>query len=268
MSIIWHNGVLCPLEQARISPMDRGYTLGDGLFETMRVRAGCVMNLYAHMRRLAEGGRVLNLAVPDTATVRQAAADLAEATGLVEGSMRLTVTRGESPRGLLPPQSGTPTMTLVASAGGFATAQVRVMTSRLIRRDETSPLSRIKSLNYLPSILARQEAERAGADDALILNLAGRVAESTVGTLVIAGDDGLLTPPVAEGALPGVARGVLMAKGLLREHPLDTEQILWAHGAWLVNTLSLKTITRLDVQVMAQDADITRQIAECLQHGE
>ena len=268
MSIIWHNGALCPLDQARISPMDRGYTLGDGLFETMRVRAGCVMNLYAHMRRLAEGGRVLGLAVPDTATVRQAAADLAEATELVEGAMRLTVTRGESPRGLLPPSAVAPTITLVGSTAGFSVSEARVMTSRLIRRDETSPLSRIKSLNYLPSILARQEAERAGADDALILNLAGRVAESTVSTLVIAGDDGLLTPPVAEGALPGVAREVLIGKGMLREHPLDTEQILWAHGAWLVNSLSLKVMTRLDGQVMAQDADITRKIADCLQHGE
>ncbi|MFT8675221.1 MAG: aminotransferase class IV [Acetobacter sp.] len=268
MSIIWHNGVLCPLEQARISPMDRGYTLGDGLFETMRVRAGCVMNLYAHMRRLAEGGRVLNLAVPDTATVRQAAADLAEAIGLVEGAMRLTVTRGEGPRGLLPAQDAAPTMTLVASTGGFAVSEARVMTSRLIRRDETSPLSRIKSLNYLPSILARQEAARAGADDALLLNVAGRVAESTVGTLVIAADDGLLTPPVADGALPGVARGVLIGQGMLREHPLDTEQILWAHGAWLVNTLSLRVMTRLDTQVMAQDADMTRRIVDCLQQGE
>ncbi|MFT8655737.1 MAG: aminotransferase class IV [Acetobacter papayae] len=264
MSLMWLNGELVALDAARISPMDRGFTLGDGLFETMRVRAGWVMNLYAHMARLVEGGRVLGLPVPDTAAVRQALCELLDATDLEEGSIRLTLSRGEGPRGLQPPANGRPTLVLTASPGAFARTTVRAITSKLIRRDETSPLSRIKSLNYLPGILARQEAARASAEEALLLNMQGRVAESTISTIIVASEDGeLTTPPVSEGALPGVARGVLLARGLVREATLENEQILWARGVWLVNTLSLREVTVLDGQALATDLTLTETLATC-----
>jgi branched-chain amino acid aminotransferase len=264
MSLMWLNGELVALDTARISPMDRGFTLGDGLFETMRVRAGWVMNLYAHMHRLVEGGRVLGLPVPDTAAVRQALCELLDATDLEEGSIRLTLSRGEGPRGLQPPANTRPTLALTATPGAFARTTVRTMTSKLIRRDETSPLSRIKSLNYLPGILARQEAARANAEDALLLNMQGRVAESTISSIVIASEDGeLITPPISEGALPGVARGMLLARGLAREATLENEQILWARGVWLVNTLSLREVTVLDGQALATDPALTETLAAC-----
>ncbi|MCI1439090.1 MAG: aminotransferase class IV, partial [Acetobacter peroxydans] len=185
-------------------------------------------------------------------------------TDLEEGSIRLTLSRGEGPRGLQPPANTRPTLALTATPGAFARTTVRTITSKLIRRDETSPLSRIKSLNYLPGILARQEAARANAEDALLLNMHGRVAESTISSIIIASEDGaLITPPISEGALPGVARGMLLARGLAREATLENEQILWARGVWLVNTLSLREVTVLDGQALATDPALTETLAAC-----
>ena len=265
--MLWINGALCPLEAARISPLDRGFTRGDGLFETIRVRAGEPVHLPAHLHRLAAGGQVLGLAVPGADTVRAGIMELLAATSVRDGSVRLTVARGEGPRGLLPPTETAPTCTMVATTGHFGRSDVRALTSRLIRRDEASPLSRIKSLNYLPAILARQEAARAGLDEAVLLNIAGRVAENTIRNLVVAHDGHVFTPPVSEGALPGTARGSLITAGLVQEAPLTLEQLRCAQGVWLVNSLSLRVLTELDGAAVAVDRERTQRLAVFLDSG-
>lgn len=132
--------------------IDRGLLLGDGLFETMRVAAGCVPLLERHLDRLAVGCATLFLPPPDRAMLRQAVGDLLTASGLVGGGMRLTVTRGCGPRGLRPPAQVQPTVLLTCAASSNAMpGPVRLGVSRY-RRDGSSPLSRVKSLNYLPMI--------------------------------------------------------------------------------------------------------------------
>lgn len=245
-SVVWFNGRICPAAQACIDVADRGLTLGDGLFETLRVHEGRVLRLPLHAERLQNGGAVLLLPVPTRAEMEQATQELLAATELQTGSMRLTVTRGVGVRGLLPLQSVEPTVVITATEGAPTVANVRVITSRLIRQDEQSPLCRMKSLNYLPHILARQEAARAGADEALLLNTQGRVAETTISTVVVQRGGGFITPPVSEGALPGVARAVLFQAGLIEEQPLTAAMLVEAEAVYLINSLGLRCVTFLD----------------------
>ncbi|GBR31339.1 aminotransferase [Acetobacter orleanensis NRIC 0473] len=240
------NGQICPAEAAHVSLADRGLTLGDGLFETLRVHNGRVCHMDLHMQRLQNGGAVLELSVPNGAVVAQAAQELLAVTGIQNGSMRLTVTRGVAPRGLLPPQHEQPTIFMTAAEGTAKVTAMSLMTSQTIRRDERSPLNSVKSLNYLPNILARQEAERAACGDALLLNLQGRIAETTVSTVIIQEQGGFITPPVSEGALPGVARAVLLRAGMLREEMISRERLNFADGVYLINSLSVRRVKTVD----------------------
>ena len=264
MTFVWLNGQVCEAAQAHVSLADRGLTLGDGLFETIRVKNGNLLHLDRHMQRLQEGSAVLALPVPSGEEVAQAAKALLAATGLQNGSARLTVTRGVGPRGLAPPQDVCPTVFMTVAAGAARVASVSVMTSQLVRRDEQSPLSRIKSLNYLPNILARQEAERAGYEDALLLNVQGRVAETTVSTLVLQEQEKFVTPSVAEGALPGVARGVLLQMGLMTEEKVEQPRLQQATALYLVNSLGLRVVSLLNGQEMAHCSSGLRTLCAAL----
>lgn len=250
MTWLWLNDGLVPADQARIDPADRGLTLGDGLFETMRVADGRIAHLSRHLDRLRQGAAILRFPPPDLDRIEDALCQVLRRNDVAHGALRLTLTRGAGPRGLLPPPRPAPTLLVVpfpaAASGAAVPTPARVVVSTRITRDAASPLSRVKSLNYLPNILARLEAEQRGADDALLLNAAGRLAESTISTLLVSRDDGLLTPPLDDGALPGIARAVLLARGLAAEAPLTPGDVRAARGALLVNSLSVRPIASLD----------------------
>ncbi|WP_298284075.1 aminotransferase class IV [Acidocella sp.] len=248
---LWLNGALMDAAAARIDPADRGLLLGDGLFETMAAHAGAVPELARHYQRLCAGAALLRLAVPvGRDELARAARALLEANHLNSAALRLTLTRGPGPRGLLPPADGTPTLLLTAAPLPPNSGPARLVTST-IRRDETSPLCRVKSLNYLPSVLARLEAVERGADDAVMLNLAGRVAETSAATLFVKLAGNWLTPPVADGALPGVCRAALLEAGRVREAALTPEALARAEAICLGNALSLRGVAALDGQPLA-----------------
>ncbi|MGS0647295.1 aminotransferase class IV [Komagataeibacter melomenusus] len=258
---VWLNGRIIDQAEARIDPADRGLLLGDGLFETMRVAGGGVRHFTLHMERLAHGADVLMLPPPDRGLIARAAADLLAACGLQNGSLRLTFTRGPGPRGLLPPPQVRPTLLLTATANLPPATPVRLVTASH-RRDEESVLSRIKSLNYLPSILARMEAAGQGADDALLLNRAGHVAETSASTLVAVRDGAALTPPVRDGALPGIARGVLLAAGMLRESRLSPAMLRGAEAVFALNSLCAREVVAIDGhELPRQPAFLARLVA-------
>ncbi|MDI4663627.1 aminotransferase class IV [Xanthobacter autotrophicus] len=241
---LWLGTGLVAEDEARISPFDRGFTLGDGLFETLRVRAGAVLRLNAHLARLTTGAGVLGLPLP-TLDLAAALAATAEANGLAEGVLRLTLSRGTGPRGVLPPAEPTPTLVITAAALPAPAAPARLVIAQGTRRNERSPLAQVKSLNYLDNILARQEAARRGADDAVLLNTRERVAETSIANVfaVIGGD--LVTPPLAEGVLPGIMRAAVLAEGA-GERPLTPEDLRTAEEIILTSALGLRSVAALD----------------------
>ena len=264
MMWVWLNGQLCRAEAAHVPLTDRGLTLGDGLFETIRVYKGQPLRMASHARRLQAGGQILGLRVPDQASMNSMAAELVAANNVHNGSLRLTVTRGSGPRGLLPPAQVQPTVFMTASPGIPTYKAVTLITSRLVRQDEQSVLCGIKTLNYLPFIVARQEAARCGAEEALILNTQGRVAETTISTVIVQQGGALLTPASKEGALLGVARGILLQAGIVHEACIDPTQLMQAEAVYLVNSLGLRVVSACDGTSLAQNLAKLPQLAAAL----
>jgi branched-chain amino acid aminotransferase len=243
---LWINGALRAEGEARIDPADRGFTLGDGLFETIRVAQGTARHLGRHLDRLTAGAAFLDLPMPYAApALAEAIAELIVAQGLAEGVLRLTLTRGVGPRGLPPPAEPKPTLVMTLAPASPPAGPVTAAIARTTRRNEHSPLSRLKTTNTLDAILARQEATRRGAGEALLLNTAGRVAEASVANLFIVKRGRLLTPPVAEGALPGIRRALLLERGA-EEAPVAVADLLDADEAFLANSLGLRPLVAVD----------------------
>ncbi|WP_246472488.1 aminotransferase class IV [Azospirillum tabaci] len=251
MNVVWLNGRLLPAEEARIDPADRGFTLGDGLFETIRVSGGTARHLDRHLARLGGSAALLGLPLPrGAAALADAAEALIAAEGRAEGVLRVTLTRGTGARGVLPPADAVPTLLMTLAPAPPPGGPVEAVIARTTRRNEHSPLSRVKSLNYLDSILARQEAATRGAGEALLLNSAGRLAESSVANLFIVRGGRLLTPPVAEGALPGIRRALILEWGDAEEAPVSVDELLGAEEAFLTNSLGLRPLLRVDGQAI------------------
>ncbi len=242
------NGVLMAAADARIDPADRGLTLGDGLFESLRARDGEILRLDAHLARLRAGAAVIGLPLPmSDEALGDSLRETLRGNDIDDGVLRLTVTRGPAGRGLLPPASSHPTILVTAAAqGGQPPGPVAAVIAATTRRNEYSPLSRCKTINYLDNILARREADERGADEALMLNTAGRLAETTIANLflVIGGD--LVTPPVADGALPGVMRADVIALAGAGERPLAPEDLARASEAFVTNSLGIRPLVSVD----------------------
>jgi branched-chain amino acid aminotransferase len=243
MSVVWLNGVLVDAGMARIDPADRGFTLGDGVFETIRAQDGVPLHAARHFARLRDGALVLGISVPiGDDTLFDALCGVLRANNFADAALRLTFSRGPAARGVLP--VGGIAQTVLISAGTLpeAAAPARLIVAQRTRRNEFSPLSRIKSLNYLDSVLARQEAEAAGADDAVLLNTQGDMAEATAANIVLFMDGRWLTPRVVDGALPGIARGLLLDAGRVVEARIGVDDLARVEAGFLINSLGWRVV--------------------------
>lgn len=263
-SFISLNHTLCPQESTGIALSDRGFLFGDGLFETMRVSHGKVPLLSRHYERLRYGCDVLCLPVPDFLTIQRDINTLLHANQLTEGSVRLSLSRGSGPRGLTPPQHPHPTLLITASPAPKSSSQaVRLFISQHCR-DERSTLSSIKSLNALPGILARLDAQKHGADDALMLNYRGYIAEASSATFLAYVGENLVTPPLSDGVLPGISRARLLEADLCHEQTLHPKNIHSYHGAWLLTALSLTPVSAINAHTLPLCSEITHRLQSFL----
>jgi branched-chain amino acid aminotransferase len=206
------NGVLQPLDIAHVSARDRGFTLADGLFETMRVRNGRIFRLDRHLARLAAG--LIALRIPTVSTLDRWVQQAVDAARPVDGSVRLTVTRGISAGGLAPPVDARPTVVVaVGPMPAFAPAIYESGLSAHVAsgtRNEHAMTSGLKTLAFVESVAGLLEAQRAGADEALFLDTGGHCSEATASNLFAWTGDTLLTPPLTCGALPGITRATVL----------------------------------------------------------
>ncbi|WP_413206216.1 aminotransferase class IV [Rhodospirillum sp. A1_3_36] len=261
--IVWLNGTLHPLKEARIAPNDRGLLLGDGLFETLRAENGAPLRQDAHLARLTRGAEVLGLPLPALDWDAAFRATLA-ANDLTRGSLRLTLTRGTGHRGLLPPAEPSPTVLITAAPPAPPMGPVRLIIAQSTRRNEYSPLSGLKSLNYGDGILARREAQARGADDAVILNTAGRLAETTIATPFVLLGDRMVTPPLSEGGVAGIAREDILRAGLAEEAKLSLDDLKRTNGMVLTNSLGIRWVHELEGAALREPIDFMSLFTECL----
>lgn len=240
------NGDLIDAETARIAPDDRGFTLGDGLFETIAVKKAAPKRLPAHLARLREGAAVLGIPVPYTdERIAVLASSVIAGNEMREGALRLTLTRGPGARGITPPDAPTPTFMITAGALP-PDGPVTLVVAHTTRRDEGSPLARVKNIGYLDNILARREAVTAGADDAVLLNTQGRVAETTIANIFCLIGGALVTPPVSEGALPGVMRAEVIRLARAEERPIEVAELERASEIFVSNALGIRPVVRMN----------------------
>ena len=215
---VWIDGQIEPADGAHLSAFDRGFQLGDGVFETLRARAGRPTELDAHVARLRASADGLAIPLPDDIHDRLAAAIdgllVQEGLGGPDGdaSIRVTVSRGVfHGRGLLPPDEH-PAPTIVVQAwpvlptpAGHLEHGLHLVPSR-VRRDPENPLSALKTTSRADYVFARLEARQAGADDALFLTTDGFLSESTSANVFLVRDDELATPALGCAILPGTTR--------------------------------------------------------------
>ena len=242
MKVFW-GGQLVAASKARVDFVDRGLTMGDGLVETIAVRDGRAARLNAHLIRLRDGADIIGLNVPlGDQELSAALQDVIDANGISEGILRLTLTRG-----LLPPVPAQPSLLITGAAQDETTAKgVNAVIATVTRRNEHSPLSGIKTIGFLDEILAAREAALRGADEALLLNSSGNLAEATVANLFLVIDGGTVTPPVIDGALPGVMRAEVIKVLAAAERTLKPADLAIASEAFLTNSLGIKPLIMVD----------------------
>ncbi|MGM0471793.1 MAG: branched-chain-amino-acid transaminase [Bacillota bacterium] len=258
------NGEITPVAQARISPLDRGYLYGDGIFETMRTYQGEIFKLAEHLDRLFASAQAIMLELPYTRDELQtelertlAANDLVDQ----DAYLRLSFSRGESEGGIDPTGVDDPTLMVIAKPLAdpqpLAKKCWEVVTVPTRRNHPETINPRIKSTNFLNNILAKAEAKLVGADDGIMLNQAGFVTEGTVSNIFIVKDGKLKTPPLAAGILAGVTRELVidLANSLdievsevnLTRHDLYTADEVLA----TVTTSEIIPITKVDGREIA-----------------
>jgi len=244
---IYFNGKLVPKEEAAVSVFDHGLLYGDGVFEGIRFYGGRVFRLDEHIERLYMSARAIALDIqmnPDE--MARAVLETIRANGLTDGYVRLVVTRGEGSLGLSPRSCPKPTIFIIASTITLYPDEMyqnglKLVTcaTRRIAHGALSPM--VKSLNYLNNIMAKIEAEQAGAGEGLMLNEQGYVAECTGDNVFVIKNGAITTPPISAGALAGVTRAVVfeMAKELgipIREENITRYDIYTADECFLTGT--------------------------------
>lgn len=246
--MLWIDGQISEGANASFNLTDRGLLLGDGLFETLPCFNGIPFLADAHLKRMTLAGDQIGLDI-DPARFNQAITDLATADPSTPGTIRVTVTRGPGQRGLMIPSNAKPVIFATRSPWdpslAFGTGTLAISKTR---RNMTSPLSAIKSLNYLDNILAHQEARMQGADDALFLNNEGGIACTTMANLFMMKKNRFMTAAPSEGILKGVMRGLVMS--MTREtgsRPIETRlaPIELFHGDCVFTTNSIRLLTQI-----------------------
>lgn len=249
MAVVYLNGRYVQAERAKVSAFDRGFSYGDGLFETIRAYAGWVFGLERHLARLKKGADQIGIPFEgDVGEWRQVMGELLRRNRLqaADASLRLTVTRGPDVLGsLLPPDvPPSPTLLLVArplDAGIAERQQVGIGVVTVHWGSPFNPLQ-IKSLDYLYNMLAMAQAHREGAQEALFVDRDGTIVEGTTSNVFSVSKGMLKTPPESSGLLPGITREVVIEltkkEGLiLREAPLPLQDLLASEEAFLTGSL-------------------------------
>ncbi|MFE6665605.1 aminotransferase class IV [Streptomyces sp. NPDC057697] len=242
---MWVNGELCDAEDARVSVLDHGLTVGDGVFETVKTLDGRPFALTRHLARLDRSARGLGLPAPDLDEVRRACAEVVEANPMPRGRMRITYTGGLSPLGSDRGDAGPGLVVALGEAGRRpdTTAVITVPWTR----NERGALTGLKTTSYAENVVALARAHEHGASEALFANTAGQLCEGTGSNVFVVLDGQLHTPPVASGCLAGITRALTVEWTGAQETELPFDVLERAEEIFLTSTLrDVQAVHRVD----------------------
>ena len=213
---IWLGNKLVDEADAKISVFDHGLLYGDGVFEGIRVYSGRIFELDAHIRRLYESAKGIRLDIPmGKAELIKAVEKTTEANSIIDGYIRLVVTRGVGTLGLNPFTCEEPGLFIIADniqlyPEEFYEKGMKIISATTVRNHPLAIPPQVKSLNYLNNILAKIEALDNDVPEAIMYNHEGYVAEATGDNVFIVRNSVIFTPPVEAGALEGITRSVVI----------------------------------------------------------
>jgi branched-chain amino acid aminotransferase len=275
--IAYVDGKVMDLAQARVPLHDRGYLLGDGVFETLRTSNGHLFRLEEHAERMKGGLRAINLDESLESEFRDAVQALVKSGAKKFGGelyVRVMVTTGPL-EDLLDTGRGVTVTGLCKKFRPYPlqyySKGIDLIVSRQ-RKDSRSPISSVKTLSFLPYIAARRDAHSATAHDALLLNENDRVAEASTSNVFALVDGTVHAPGASEGAIAGVTRGAVLElledTDLKVKDKLTLEQLRKATEVWLTNTTGgIVPVTRfMDKRVGdGKRGELTAQLSHALE---
>jgi len=215
--IICLDGEYVPRSEAKVSVFDHGLLYGDGVFEGIRIYNGRIFKLDEHIRRLQDCAKAIMMTLPlSFEELIEIVCETCRRNQLKNGYIRLVATRGEGDLGLSPDKCPKPSIFCIAAQISLYPEEmyktgIKVITAQQRRNNPTIVDPQIKSLNYLNNILAKIEANHAGAQEAIMLAHNGIVAECTADNLFVVNDGEISTPPIYCGALDGITRRTVIA---------------------------------------------------------
>jgi branched-chain amino acid aminotransferase len=237
-NLIYIDGKYYPKSEAKISVYDHGFLYGDGVFEGIRVYNSHVFKLEEHLNRLYDSAKSIALSIPlSKVEFREAILETIRKNSLRDAYLRVVVTRGYGDLGLNPVKCAKASVVIIADyiAPLYEGISAKAIVAATRRNNPDSLDPQIKSLNYLNNILAKMEANRAGVDEAIMLNQQGIVCEGTSDNLFVVKNGILITPPLSDGAL-GVLELAAQLKIPVEEKSITVHEIMASDEAFLTGT--------------------------------
>ena len=272
--LIYLDGQIVPESQAKVSVFDHGLLYGDGVFEGIRFYNGRVFRLEEHTRRIYDSAKSILLKIPMTPEeLIEATLATVRANGLQDGYIRTVVTRGVGPMGLSPYKCPKASVFIIAASiqlypeSAYETGLTMATVATRRPRHDILPPS-VKSLNYLNNVMAKVEAIQAGAEEGLMLNDQGLVAECTGDNVYAVRDGKITTPPLSAGALDGITRRVVFEIAAMLgipmvEHEMTRHDLFTADECFLTGTAAeVIAAVKLDQRIIGdgKPGPITQRI--------
>lgn len=257
-------GGLVAASDARVSVLDHGFTVADGIFETLKVVEGVPFALRRHLDRLDRSAAAMGLPIPERDAVRDAALETAAANAAdlgALGRMRITYTAGASPLGS---DRGEEEPTLVVAVSRMTPwPESAAVITVPWPRNERSPLAGVKSTSYAENVLALAEAHRHGAGEALMPDTRDRLCEGTGSNVFVVLGGRLLTPSLASGCLAGITRDLVLEWTGALEDDVPMSVLAEAEEVFITSsTRDVQPVHRVDARALAAPGPVTAQVRE------
>lgn len=251
---LWINGRIVATSEARVSPLDHGFLVGDGVFETLVARGGKPFTPTRHWKRLAASCGAMGITPPDFDIYLQAMHEVMDANGFIDARIRVTLSSGDGPLGSDRGDSPA-TMTVVATQLKPWPPTESVVTVPWTR-NEHDALAGIKSVSYAGNVRALALAHEKGAGEAIFANTSAHLCEGTGTNIFIITGNLVQTPPLSSGCLAGVTRALVIeacqAAGIaVDESPIPITHLHTCDEAFLTSsTRDVHSIAKIDQRVM------------------
>jgi len=271
--VIYLNEKIVPQSKALISVFDHGFLYGDGIYETLRAYHGVVFKFDGHVERLFRSASMLDLKIPKTRkSIKKAVYDTLKANNQNEAVIRITISRGAGPVGLDPGLCPKPTFVIITKdfkeyprTYYIKGVNIAMVETRRNFRGALNP--QIKSLNFLNNILAKIEANKKGAYEAVMLNYRGYIAEGTITNIFFIKEGVLCTPDIDVGILDGITRRIILDSAIemgikVREGHFRKNELFHADEVFISNTtVEVLPVSRIDnKKIVKTPGNITKAL--------